>query len=163
LANANSATLCNTLLTGWGYAIFMGVAMVHDQHRLSDQDIPLNVNTVLGGHLTPGTDASIVIDYDNGFPILFRRSCDMENCILPDLDGITKLDSVRSGPSPIAGMMNGQVPAKRRKRIGQTHPKAIQSGEHLRKKPQGVFYWRWLARRLHVSIPGRFRRHSAFA
>jgi hypothetical protein len=42
--------------------------MVYDQPRLRDYGIPLNVNTVLGGYLTPGTYATVVIDHDNGFP-----------------------------------------------------------------------------------------------
>jgi hypothetical protein len=96
----------------------MGVAMVHDQHRLCNYDIPLNVNTVLGGQLTPGTYAGVVPDHDNGFPIPLRRSSDIDNCILPDFDRITKLDSVRFGPKQITGIMDGQLVAFGRKRVG---------------------------------------------
>jgi hypothetical protein len=46
----------------------MSAAMIYDQHRLCDYDIPLNVNTVFGGYPTPGTYATVVIDHDNGFP-----------------------------------------------------------------------------------------------
>jgi hypothetical protein len=76
----------------------MGIAMVDDQRRLRNDDIPLNVNTVFGGYQTPGAYATVVIDHDNGFPILLRRSNHIENGILPDLDRITKLNSVRLGP-----------------------------------------------------------------
>jgi hypothetical protein len=95
----------------------MGVAMVPEQHRLSNYDIPLNVNIVFGGYQTPGTYATVVIHHDNRFPLLLRRSNDIDNGILPDLDRITKLDSVRFGPKQITGIMDGQVATLGRKRI----------------------------------------------
>jgi hypothetical protein len=87
----------------------MGVAMVNDRHRLCHYDIPLNVNMVFGGYQTPVPDLAVVIKHNNGFPILLRRGKDIENGILQDLDRISKLDSVRSGPRQITGVMNRQV------------------------------------------------------
>jgi hypothetical protein len=84
----------------------MGVAMVDYQYRLSNYYISFDVNTVFGGYQTPGTYQGVVIDHYKGFPILLRRSHDINIGILPDLNRITKLDSVCSGPPQITGIMN---------------------------------------------------------
>jgi hypothetical protein len=53
-ADANSASIRNTLLTYWWCATFMGVAMVDDHRRLPNDNIMLNMNTVSARYQTPG-------------------------------------------------------------------------------------------------------------
>jgi hypothetical protein len=92
--------------------------MIDDCHRLCHYDIPLNVNIVFGGNETSVTDLGVVIKHNHGSPFLLRWGEDFENGIFLDLDRIAKLDSVRSGPSQITGIMNGQIVTIGRKRIG---------------------------------------------
>jgi hypothetical protein len=85
----------------------MGVAVIRDQHRLSDYYILFEMNTVFCCYQTPGIYQCIFIDHYNGFPILLRRSNNIDNGILPDLNRITKLDSVRFGPQQITSGFGG--------------------------------------------------------
>jgi len=81
----------------------------------------------------------VVIGHYNKFPILLRRSNNIDNGILPELNRITKLDSVRSGPEQITGIMDGNSFGFCKQTGRLTHPNAVQIGDAPGKKPQEVF------------------------
>jgi hypothetical protein len=99
-------------------AIFIGSAMVDHQDGLRDQDIPLDVDTVLGGNLIPESYGYVFINHDNGLAALLRRSVDLDKGILHDYNRIAKLDSVRVAPRKITRVVDRQVLAFGRERVG---------------------------------------------
>jgi hypothetical protein len=94
------------------------MAVVHDKHGGGEDDSTLYVDTVLGRYLTPGTYAGDVINHDRRLNLALPQATDVEPRILPDDHRTTNLNSVRNSPSQIAGVMDGQVVASGRERVG---------------------------------------------
>jgi len=66
LANADGTALGNALLYDWYFNIFVRVIVVHNQHRLGDEHIPLYVDAVLGGDNAVSAEGAIVLNYNHG-------------------------------------------------------------------------------------------------
>jgi hypothetical protein len=94
------------------------VVVVHDKYGRGEDDITLQVNAVFTGYLAVSTYAAVVINDDHGFTRLLWRSRDINPRILSDDHRTAELDSVRCCPFQNSGVMDRQVVAFERKRIG---------------------------------------------
>jgi hypothetical protein len=92
--------------------------MIADQRRLSNYDIPLEVDTILGRYLATLVYANIFLNHDNGLAIPLRWGGDVDQYIFLDSDRTAKLDAVRFEPGKITGVMDRQVAGSGGKRIG---------------------------------------------
>jgi hypothetical protein len=93
------------------------MVVIHDKHRVRDEDITLYVNAVRGGDLTAWAYEGAVIYHDCGVNPCYRRATNVEPRILADADRITKTDCSRHWPVQTTGVVDGEVGASGRERV----------------------------------------------
>src|ERR1700722_9237425 len=106
LSDSDCPTLREALVSDWSGNIFISMVLVYDQDILGNEDIALQMDSILGVNLRPPVNHTIIVDYDDRLAFLLRRNAQPQASILLNEYVLAKLNAVRNSPINGARRMN---------------------------------------------------------
>ena len=113
------------------------MSVIHEQHIGRKDNVALNVNGIFGGYRTPCGDVAIVLYGD--LDLVVALHAEMEPSVLSDFDAIPQLYACCEIARNLTRIVERQVAALTRKRVGSRYPKAVQSRQDAGEKFPVIF------------------------
>jgi hypothetical protein len=107
LAYSDFATFRHPLPSNRHIDVLISVTMILNQDGRFQNNVAINLYTILGRHETPGADYGTIVDDQNWFALFIQRYLHAKDSIFLYNHGRAQFDSMGVGPGQIRPEMNG--------------------------------------------------------
>jgi len=91
-ANPDPATFINALFDNWHHDVFVYVIVVHNDDRLADKYVALQMDLIPGGYDAAVSYMTVILNYNYGIPLRIING-NVEPRVLSQADEVSQADS----------------------------------------------------------------------